>query len=136
MHQHLRHASREDGRQSRAGGREVAHVKDQRLGRISFADEGSRQALESQRAVTEAGETIRLLGETMGEASQAAAQIAASAGQQSTGMAQIRQAMRNIREVTQQNLVATQQTERAAKDLSLIGGTLVELVGGRNPREG
>lgn len=102
----------------------------------AVADEGSRQALESQRAVTEAGETIRLLGETMGEASQAAAQIAASAGQQSTGMAQIRQAMRNIREVTQQNLVATQQTERAAKDLTLIGGTLVELVGGRNPREG
>ncbi len=102
----------------------------------AVAEEGSRQASDSQRAVTEAGETIRLLGETMGEASQAAAQIAASAGQQSTGMAQIRQAMRNIREVTQQNLVATQQTERAAKDLTLIGGTLVKLVGGRNPRDG
>jgi methyl-accepting chemotaxis protein len=101
----------------------------------SIAEEGSRQASESQRAVTEAGETIRLLGETMGEASQAAAQIAASAGQQATGMAQIRQAMRNIREVTQQNLVATQQTERAARDLTLVGGTLVELVGGRGPRE-
>ena len=102
----------------------------------AVAEEGSRQASESQRAVTEAGETIRLLGETMGEASQAAAQIAASAGQQATGMAQIRQAMRNIREVTQQNLVATQQTERAAKDLALIGGNLVDLVGGRSPRGG
>ncbi|CAN5383752.1 hypothetical protein BH09GEM1_BH09GEM1_06060 [soil metagenome] len=102
----------------------------------AVAEEGSRLASDSQRAATEAGETIRLLGETMGEASQAAAQIAASAGQQATGMAQIRQAMRNIREVTQQNLVATQQTERAAKDLTLIGGTLVELVGGRGPREG
>ena len=102
----------------------------------AIAEEGSRQASESQRAVTEAGETIRLLGETMGEASQAAAQIAASAGQQATGMAQIRQAMRNIREVTQQNLVATQQTERAAKDLALIGGNLVDLVGGRSPRGG
>lgn len=102
----------------------------------AVADEGSKQASESQRAVTEAGETIRLLGETMGEASQAAAQIAASAGQQATGMAQIRQAMRNIREVTQQNLVATQQTERAAKDLTLIGETLVDLVGGRAPRDG
>jgi methyl-accepting chemotaxis protein len=102
----------------------------------TVAEEGSRQASESQRAVIQAGETIRQLGETMGEASQAAAQIAASAGQQATGMAQIRQAMRNIREVTQQNLVATQQTERAARDLTLIGGTLLELVGGRGPREG
>ena len=102
----------------------------------SVAEEGSRQASESQRTVTEAGETIRELGEAMGDASQAAAQIAASAGQQATGMAQIRQAMRNIREVTQQNLVATQQTERAAKDLTLIGSTLVDLVGGRRPRQG
>lgn len=102
----------------------------------SVAEEGSRQASESQRTVTEAGETIRELGEVMSDASQAAAQIAASAGQQATGMAQIRQAMRNIREVTQQNLVATQQTERAAKDLTVIGGTLVDLVGGRNPRYG
>ena len=102
----------------------------------SVAEEGSRQASESQRTVTEAGETIRLLGETMGESSQAAAQIAASAGQQATGMAQIRQAMRNIREVTQQNLVATQQTERAAKDLTLIGSKLVDLVGGRGSRDG
>ena len=44
--------------------------------------------------------------------------------------------MRNIREVTQQNLVATQQTERAAKDLTTIGGTLVQLVGGRSQRDG
>ncbi|MEP6999298.1 MAG: methyl-accepting chemotaxis protein [bacterium] len=102
----------------------------------SVADEGSRQAGESQRTVTEAGDMIRQLGETMGDASQAAAQIAASAGQQATGMAQIRQAMRNIREVTQQNLVATQQTERAAKDLTQIGGTLVKLVGGRSLRDG
>jgi methyl-accepting chemotaxis protein len=102
----------------------------------AVAEEGSRQASESARTVTEAGETIRLLGETMSESSQAAAQIAASAGQQATGMAQIRQAMRNIREVTQQNLVATQQTERAAKDLTLIGSKLVDLVGGRGPRDG
>jgi methyl-accepting chemotaxis protein len=103
---------------------------------VAVAEEGSRQASESARTVTEAGETIRLLGETMGDASQAAAQIAASAGQQATGMAQIREAMRNIREVTQQNLVATQQTERAAKDLTLIGATLLALVGARGWRAG
>ncbi|MEO7454811.1 MAG: methyl-accepting chemotaxis protein [Gemmatimonadaceae bacterium] len=102
----------------------------------SIAEEGSRQASESARTVTQAGETMRQLGETIGESSQAAAQIAASAGQQATGMAQIRQAMRNIREVTQQNLVATQQTERAAKDLTMIGSKLVDLVGGRNMNQG
>jgi len=114
----------------------VADIQRSAASAAAVAEEGSRQASESQRAVIEAGETIRLLGETMGEASQAAAQIAASAGQQATGMAQIRQAMRNIREVTQQNLIATQQTERAAKDLTQVGGTLMDLVGGRGRREG
>ncbi|MBI4500596.1 MAG: methyl-accepting chemotaxis protein, partial [Gemmatimonadetes bacterium] len=60
----------------------------------------------------------------------------ASAGQQAAGMGQIRQAMANIQEATQQNLASTRQAERAAQDLNVLGGKLLELVAGNRREHG
>src|SRR5207244_13040319 len=76
---------------------------------------------------SQADETIQALAATLAEAAQAAAQIVASAGQQATGMAQIHQAMKSIDQATRQGLVATQQTEQAAKNLNDLGTRLAAL---------
>jgi methyl-accepting chemotaxis protein len=45
-------------------------------------------------------------------------------------MRQIHQAMQNINQVSVQNLAATNQSEQAAKHLSVVGASLKKLVAG------
>ncbi len=97
-------------------------------GAVLAADQGTKSVAAGVSLVERAGETIRSLAETIADASQAAQQIAASAGQQALGMTQISQAIRNIDLVTKQTLVSTRQAERAAQELSLLGGQLRALI--------
>ncbi|HWO88888.1 MAG TPA: methyl-accepting chemotaxis protein [Gemmatimonadales bacterium] len=96
---------------------------------VMVAEQGTKQVADAVRQVAESGEAIRALADAVAESAQAAVQIVASAGQQAAGMAQVRQAMASIREATQQNLASTRQAERAAQDLSTLGGRLLRLVG-------
>jgi methyl-accepting chemotaxis protein len=93
---------------------------------VMTTEQGTKQVAAATRQVTE----------VVGGTAHAAAQIVASSGQQAAGMTQIRQAMASIHETTQQNLASTRQAERAAQDLNLLGGRLVELVSGRRSANG
>jgi len=97
-------------------------------GAVMVTEEGTKSVNAAIKVVHQSGETIRTLSDTLTETSQAAAQITASAGQQATGMAQIHQAMKNINLVTSQNVSSAGQTEKAARDLNLLGGQLREMV--------
>lgn len=97
---------------------------------VMITEEGTRRVASGATQITQAGETIRALADAVAEASQTAAQIVAAAGQQATGMTQIRQAISQIHEATQQAVASTKQAELAANDLSRVGFTLLELVGG------
>jgi len=99
---------------------------------VMTTEQGTKQVTATTKQVTEAGETIRALIDAVAEAAQAAAQIVASASQQAAGMTQIRQAIGNIHEATQQNLASSKQAERAAQDLNVLGGKLLDLVGGNH----
>ncbi len=101
---------------------------------VMTTEQGRKQVTAAFRQVAQAGETIRALADAVEEAAQAGVQIVASAGQQAAGMTQIRQAMASIQEAVQQNLASTRQAERAAQDLTVLGGNLVNLVG-ENRRE-
>jgi methyl-accepting chemotaxis protein len=97
---------------------------------VMATEQGTKSVSEAIKTVTEAGTTIRLLAEIIGSAAQSAAQIAASSGQQATGMRQIHQAMQNISQVSTQHLAATNQSEQAARHLTVLGADLKQLVAG------
>lgn len=95
---------------------------------VLSTEEGTRGMNAATRATVAAGEAIQALGDVIAEVAEASAQIAASAGQQATGLSQIHQAMRDISQVSTQNLVATQQAQRAATDLTELGSKLQSLL--------
>jgi methyl-accepting chemotaxis protein len=97
---------------------------------VMATEEGTKRVGEAVQVVHRAGGTIKTLVAAVDDASQAAAQIAASADQQATGMSHIHLAMKNINEVTSRTLVATKQTERAARDLNNLAGQLKGLLAG------
>ncbi|MBX3169864.1 MAG: PAS domain S-box protein [Candidatus Eremiobacteraeota bacterium] len=97
---------------------------------VMATEDGSKSVNGAIKVVDQAGEAIRLLTDTINQSAQSAAQVAASAGQQAAGMAQIHQAMKSISLVATQNLAATKETERAARDLNLLGTRLGELLAG------
>jgi methyl-accepting chemotaxis protein len=97
---------------------------------VMVTEQGSKSVNDAIKTVNDAGSTIRTLADIITEAVQAAAQIAASSAQQATGMRQIHQAMQNINQVSVQNLAATNQSEQAAKHLSVVGASLKKLVAG------
>jgi methyl-accepting chemotaxis protein len=101
------------------------------LGEIQRAT--SAAVMTTEQGTKEVAAATKQVTEVVGGAAQAAAQIVASAGQQAAGMSQIRQAMANIQVATQQTLASSKQAERAAQDLDLMGGKLVDLVGGTRP---
>ncbi len=96
---------------------------------VMVTERGVKQAQEGTRLMTQAGEEIRALTKAVSGAAQAAAQIAASTGQQTTGVRQIREAIHSIREAAQQTLTATREAEGASRDLSSLGGRLIDLIG-------
>ncbi len=95
---------------------------------VLSTEEGTRGMATATKATVAAGEAIQALGAVIAEVADASAQIAASAGQQATGLTQIHQAMRDISQVSSQNLVATQQAQRAATDLTELGNKLQALL--------
>jgi methyl-accepting chemotaxis protein len=97
---------------------------------VMATEEGTKRVGEAVKVVHRAGGTIKTLVAAVDDASQAAAQIAASADQQATGMSHIHLAMQNINEVTSRTLVATKQTERAARDLNHLAAQLKGLLAG------
>ena len=98
---------------------------------VLSTEEGTRSMATATQATVSAGQTIQALDGVIAEVAEAAAQIAASAGQQATGLTQIHQAMRDISQVSTQNLVATQQAQKAAGDLTVLGDTLRTLLAAR-----
>ena len=98
---------------------------------VMATEQGTKQTAAAVRQVSEAGQIIGQLAGAIEDSAQAAAQIVGSAGQQALGMEQIRQAISNIHDATQQHLLATQQSEAAAQNLTTTGTRLVELVGAR-----
>jgi methyl-accepting chemotaxis protein len=97
---------------------------------VMATEQGTKSVSEAIKTVNEAGATIRMLADIIGAAAQSAAQIAASSGQQATGMRQIHQAMQNISQVSNQHLAATNQSEQAARHLTVLGAGLRQLVAG------
>jgi methyl-accepting chemotaxis protein len=97
---------------------------------VMATEKGTKSVSDAIKTVNEAGTTIRMLADTIGTTAQSAAQIAASFGQQATGMRQIHQAMQNISQVSTQHLAATNQSEQAARHLSVLGASLKQLVAG------
>jgi methyl-accepting chemotaxis protein len=97
---------------------------------VMATEQGTKSVSEAIKTVNEAGTTIRMLADIIGTAAQSAAQIAASSGQQATGMRQIHQAMQNISQVSTQHLAATNQSEQAARHLTVLGASLRQLVAG------
>jgi len=97
---------------------------------VMATEQGTKSVSEAIKTVNDAGTTIRMLTDIIGAAAQSAAQIAASSGQQATGMRQIHQAMQNISQVSTQHLAATNQSEQAAKHLTVLGASLKQLVAG------
>jgi methyl-accepting chemotaxis protein len=99
-------------------------------GAVMATEQGTKSVSEAIKTVNDAGTTIRMLTDIIGAAAQSAAQIAASSGQQATGMRQIHQAMQNISQVSTQHLAATNQSEQAARHLTVLGASLKQLVAG------
>jgi len=97
---------------------------------VMATEQGTKSVSEAIKTVNEAGTTIRMLADIIGTTAQSAAQIAASSGQQATGMRQIHQAMQNISQVSVQHLAATNQSEQAARHLTVLGASLKQLVAG------
>jgi methyl-accepting chemotaxis protein len=95
---------------------------------VLSTEDGTRSMTTATKATVTAGEAIQALGGVIAEVAEASAQIAASAGQQATGLTQIHQAMRDISQVSTQNLMATQQAQRAATDLTALGSKLQSLL--------
>jgi methyl-accepting chemotaxis protein len=95
---------------------------------VMVTEQGTKSVNDAIKTVNEAGTTIRALADVIADSAQAAAQIAASSAQQATGMHQIHQAMQHINQVSIQSLAATNQSERAAQNLNILGTTLKELV--------
>jgi methyl-accepting chemotaxis protein len=95
---------------------------------VMLTEEGMKGADAGLRVVEQSGEAIRRLAESVAESEQAAALIAAAADQQVLAMGQLAQAMQNIQQGTGQTAVSTQQTERAAQELSALATGLRQAV--------
>ena len=85
---------------------------------VMATEEGTKGVDYGVQLTNQAGLTIEHMAESIGEGAAAAQQIVASSHQQATGMEQIALAMQSINQATLQNLAATNQTEKAARELS------------------
>ena len=77
-----------------------------------------------------ANEAITSLAGTIAEAAHAAAQISASTNQQAIGMKQVNAAMQDLSQAATKGQAATDQTQRAAQQLSELGERLTALIAG------
>lgn len=102
---------------------------------VMATEEGTKGVDYGVQLTDQASATMEHMTESIGESAAAALQIVASSHQQATGMEQIALAMQNINYATMQNLAATDQTEKAARELSALAQQMERLVGHYKLRE-
>ena len=94
---------------------------------VLSTEDGTKAVARASQVVSQAGETISALSSTIGEPAQTAKQISASASQQATGVTQLNLGINNIDKVTRENVLAIQQIEQSARDLSALSSELASL---------
>ncbi|MCC6603894.1 MAG: HAMP domain-containing protein [Anaerolineae bacterium] len=95
---------------------------------VMATEEGTKGVDYGVQLTDQASATMEHMTESIGESASAALQIVASSHQQATGMEQIALAMQNINYATMQNLAATNQTEKAARELAALAQQMEGLV--------
>ncbi|MBF0502103.1 MAG: CHASE3 domain-containing protein [Candidatus Riflebacteria bacterium] len=95
---------------------------------VMATEQGSKAVETGVKQSTQAGEAIKLLAECSEDAVRAANQIVASSQQQAIGMDQICIAMENIKKAGIQNADSMKEAETVARDLSVLGQKLTNLV--------
>ncbi|MGE4219401.1 MAG: methyl-accepting chemotaxis protein [Alphaproteobacteria bacterium] len=106
----------------------VADIQKSAQASVIAAEQGVKAAEGGVGVAQRSGGAIGTLENSLREASQAAQQIMASAEQQEAGMDQIALAMQNIEQSSVQTVSATQQVERAARDLNALAQRLSGLL--------
>ena len=106
----------------------VSDIQKSAQASVIAAEQGVKAAEGGVGVAQRSGDAIGTLESSLREASQAAQQIMASAEQQEAGMDQIALAMQNIEQSSVQTVSATQQVERAARDLNALAQRLSGLV--------
>ncbi len=95
---------------------------------VMATEEGTKGVDYGVQLTDQASATMEHMTESISESAAAALQIVASSHQQATGMEQIALAMQNINYATMQNLAATNQTEKAARELAALAQKMEGLV--------
>lgn len=97
---------------------------------VMSTEHGTRAVGSAAEIISKAGDTIKTLSSTITDAARAASQISASAGQQAAATAQVREGMKSIEKVTRENVLAIQQIQLAAQNLSALSNELASLTSG------
>lgn len=97
---------------------------------VMSTEHGTRAVSSTAEIVSKAGETIKDLSSTIADAARAAGQISASAGQQAAATIQVREGMKSIEKVTRENVLAIQQIQLAAQNLTALSNELASLTSG------
>ncbi len=97
---------------------------------VMSTEHGTRAVSSAADIVGKAGETIKELSSTIADAARAAGQISASAGQQAAATTQLREGMKSIERVTRENVLAIQQIQLAAQNLTALSNDLASLTSG------
>jgi len=95
---------------------------------VMATEEGTKRVGKGVDLSTKSGEVIEQLGSALTQSSQAAAQMVAGGQQQTSGIEQIALSMQNINQAMVQSLASTRQTEKAARNLSELANSLLQLV--------
>jgi len=95
---------------------------------VMTAERGTRAVDEGVQKSKEAGKSIGKMAESLDKAAQSAVQIATSSRQQLVGTDQVTMSIADIKQASEQNAVSARQLEKAAKDLSVLGTTLQQMV--------
>jgi methyl-accepting chemotaxis protein len=95
---------------------------------VMATEQGTKSVEAGEKQSSEAGEAIRVLSDSMAESANASVQIAASNQQQMVGMDQVAQAMENIKEASTLSVSSSQQAEKSAQNLHVLGQKLKQLV--------
>ncbi len=106
----------------------LAEIQDATKNAKLATEQGTESVGDANLVVVQAERTIEELGTMVGEAARAAARIVAASSQQAQSMGLITESMNEIDQTAKQTLAATQQTTRAANDLSTLGTRLSELL--------
>ena len=97
---------------------------------VMSTEHGTRAVSSTAEIVGRAGDTIKMLSSTIADAARAASQISASAGQQAAATTQLREGMKSIEKVTRENVLAIQQIQLAAQNLTALSNELASLTAG------